>query len=209
VAALIVTLPSPAQAALTTRASWNMDALPTMVDSAGGDNNGTTRNITSGGAGLYKFNGTSSTATVPDKDNLDPGTATIKLTARVSFTSTPRTGGTYDIVRKGLSTSAGGDYKMEIRRNSSGSAIAACTFIDSGRVQGDVSGSVNLAGKGFQVITCTKTATSVQLVAGGQTRTISKRLGTIRNSASVSVGSKGDGTDFFPGVMDYVRIQIG
>jgi hypothetical protein len=98
---------------------------------------------------------------------------------------------------------------MEIRRNSSGYATAACTFVDSSNVQGAAYGSVDLAGKGFLVITCIKNATSIQVVAGGQTRTTSKRLGTIRNTASVYVGGKGDGTDFFPGVMDYVRIQIG
>ena len=70
-------------------------------------------------------------------------------------------------------------------------------------------GTVNLAGKGFQVITCTKSAASIRVTAGGQTRTSTRSVGRIRNEAPVSVGSKGDGTDFFPGVMDYVKIEIG
>ncbi len=56
---LVVTLPAPAGAAISVRALWNMDSLPTMVDSAGGDNNGSTRNVTLSG-GAYQFNGTSS-----------------------------------------------------------------------------------------------------------------------------------------------------
>src|SRR3712207_4682853 len=72
----LVGLAGPANAAFTVRALWNMDSLPTMVDSAGQDNNGTTRNITLSG-GAYSFDGTTSYATAPDKANLDPGTANV------------------------------------------------------------------------------------------------------------------------------------
>jgi hypothetical protein len=203
----IVAMAGPAQAALSVRALWNMDSLPTMVDSAGGDNNGSTKNLTLSGGG-YLFNSKSDLATVPDKANLDPGSATIKLTARVKFSTRPSSGGTFDIVRKGLSTSNGGDYKIEIMRRD-GAAVGACTFKDSKGVAVRVTGSVDLAGSAFQTITCTKTATSVKLIAGGQTVTANKSLGSISNSAPVYVGGKGDGTDAFPGVMDYVKIEIG
>ena len=106
VAALVV-LSTPAHAALSVRALWNMDRLPTMVDSAGGDNNGTTRNITLSGS-AYKFNGTSSYATVPDKSNLDPGPTGIRLTARISLTKAPASGQTFEVFRKGVTTSWGG-----------------------------------------------------------------------------------------------------
>jgi len=186
-----------------------MDSLPTMVDSAGGDNNGSTRNITSAGSGLYNFNGTSSIATVPDKANLDPGTATIKLSARIRFSALPSVGETFDIVRKGVTTSTGGDYKMEIYRRSTGEAVAACSFKDANKVSGQSFGTVNLAGTGFQTIICIKSASSIQVIAGGQTRTSNKALGSIGNASPVYVGGKGDGTDVLPGVMDFARIEIG
>ena len=207
--ATFLALAGPAQAALTVRALWNMDSLPTMVDSAGGDNNGSTKNITSGGSGVYKFNGTSSVATVADKANLDPGSATIKLTARVNFTAVPPVGGTFDIVRKGVTTSAGGDYKMEILRSSTGLAVASCVFKDSSGKVGMVRGTAGLANKGFVTVTCTKNASGVTLTAGGETRTSATKLGSISNSAPVYVGGKGDGTDGFPGLMDLVKIEIG
>jgi hypothetical protein len=205
-AASIVALAGPAQAALTVRALWNMDSLPTMVDSAGGDNNGSTKNLTLSGGG-YLFNSKSDLATVPDKSNLDPGSASIKLTARVKFSSVPAVGGTYDIVRKGLSGTAGGDYKMEIARSSTGQAVAACTF--RGKVSVVAKGTVNLATGGFQTITCLKTASSVQVTAGGQTRTTNTAAGSISNASAVVIGGKGDGTDAFPGVIDSVKIEIG
>ena len=64
--ASIAALHGPAQAALSVRALWNMDSLPTMVDSAGGDNNGSTKNLTLSGGGLL-FNSKSDLATVPDR----------------------------------------------------------------------------------------------------------------------------------------------
>ena len=207
-AVVLVGLAGPAQAALTVRALWNMDSLPTMVDSAGGDNNGTTKNVTLSG-GAYQFNGTSSLATAPDQPNLDPGTASVRLTARISFTKVPAANNTYDLVRKGVTTSAGGDYKIEILRSSAGLAVAQCVFKDSKGKVGMVRGSVGLANKGFQTVTCTKTSSGVTLNAGGQTRTVSAALGSISNSSPVYVGGKGDGTDWFPGLMDSVKIEIG
>ena len=201
----IVALAGPAQAALSVRALWDMSSLPTMVDSAGGDNNGQTKNVAMSSV-YYRFNGTSSLATVPDKANLDPGSASIRLTARVKFSAVPNAGGTFDIVRKGLSGTAGGDYKMEITRGTAG-AVAICTF--RGSVSVVVRSTVNLATGGFQTITCLKTASSVQISAGGQTRTTSTAAGSISNASAVVIGGKGDGTDAFPGVIDYVKIEIG
>ncbi len=201
-------LSTPAHAALSVRALWNMDRLPTMVDSAGGDNNGTTRNITLSGS-AYKFNGTSSYATVPDKSNLDPGTTGIRLTARISLTKAPASGQTFDVVRKGVTTSSGGYYKLELRRSSTGLAIAACVIKDSSGRIGEVSGTTGLANKGFVTVTCRRTSTGVTLSAAGQTRSVSRTLGSISNSAPVYVGGKGDGTDYFPGLMDSVKIEIG
>jgi hypothetical protein len=206
--AAVVVLSTPAHAALTVRAQWKMDRLPTMVDSAGGDNNGTTRNITLSG-GAYKFNGTSSLATAPDKSNLDPGTTSARLTARISVTKVPASGQTFDVVRKGVTTSSGGYYKLELRRSSSGLAIAACHFKDSSGRVGDVSGSTSLANKGFVTITCRKSSSGVTLTAAGQTKSVSRTLGSISNSAPVYVGGKSDGTDWFPGLMDSVKIEIG
>ena len=206
--ATLVVLATPANAALSVRALWNMDQLPTMVDSAGGDNNGTTRNITLS-SGAYKFNGTSSLATSPDKSNLDPGTTAIRLTARISLTKAPATGQTFDVVRKGYTTTSGGYYKLELMRSSTGLAIAACLFKDSSGRINEVRGSTGLANKGYVTVTCTKTSSGVTLNAAGQTRSVSKTIGSISNSASVYVGAKSDGTDAFPGLMDYVKIEIG
>ena len=207
-AATVIAIATPANAAYTVRALWNMDSLPTMVDSAGTPNNGTTRDITLSG-GAYRFNGTSSLATVKDHSDLDPGTANIRLTAKISLTKVPASNQTYDIVRKGVTTSSGGDYKAEVMRSPTGLAIASCVFKDSSGKVGMVRGTAGLANRGFVTVTCTKTASAVTLSAAGETRSVSTKLGSISNSAPVYIGGKGDGTDEFPGLMDFVKIEIG
>ena len=39
--------------------------------------------------------------------------------------------------------------------------------------------------------------------------TAGRVIGSMSNSAAVYVGAKSDGTDWFPGLMDFVKIEIG
>lgn len=208
-AVTLVALATPAQAEYTLRANWAMNSLPTMVDSAGGDNNGTTANVTLAG-GAYSFNGSTSTASAPDAANLDPGAANIKVSARISVAEVPAVGTTYDVIRKGTKDTVGGYYKLEIARSAAGNAIAVCRF-KGGTTTGaaTVYSTFSLENKGFVVITCTKTAGVVSVNAGGVVNKVSKTVGSISNDAAINIGSKGDGTDSFRGLMDYVKITIG
>lgn len=202
---MAVVVASPAQAAPTVQALWNMDSVPTMVDSAGRDNDGRTSAITMSG-GSYAFNGATSIAQVPHKANLNPGAAPITVEARINTAKPPAPGDTYDIVRKGTSGTAGGYYKIELRGKSGGGMNAACIFKDGKRVVGTAIAAVPTTG--WLTIRCTKTATSVTLAAG-TTRTTTRSVGTISNTAGVFIGGKGDGTDVFSGLMDYAKITIG
>lgn len=202
---MAVVVAGPAHAAPTVRAHWHMDAVPTMVDSAGGDNNGKTTAVTMVN-GFYSFDGRKSAAQVPHKANLNPGTATIRVEARVNAVKAPANGATYDIIRKGTSGTSGGYYKIELKGTSSG-VSAACIFKDRNRVVGRAIAPVPATG--WLTITCTRTATAVTLTAGGTTRTTAHAVGAISNTAPVHVGGKGDGTDVIAGLMDHVSISIG
>jgi hypothetical protein len=201
-----VAVASPAQAAPTVQALWNMDSVTKMLDSAGGDNNGTTSGITMSG-GYYAFNGATSIATVPHKVNLNPGMANIRVEARVNTKTPPAAGESYDIIRKGTSGTIGGYYKIELRGKTGGGMNAACIFKDKDKVVATAIAEV--PSTGWLTITCFKTASTVTLSAGGTTRTTSKAVGAIDNTAGVSVGGKGDGTDVLTGLMDYAKITIG
>jgi hypothetical protein len=203
---MIVTVASPAQAAPTVQARWDMDEAPIMVDSAGGDNNGTATAITVV-SGTYDFNGATSIASAPHTPNLNPLTANVVLETRIFADTAPVPGETYDLMRKGISSTAGGYYKIELRGKSGGGMTAACIFKDRQKVVGTAIGSVPVMQ--WVTITCTKTATSVTLVAGGTKRTTARVVGEIANTSPVYLGGKGDATDVFDGRMDYASITTG
>jgi hypothetical protein len=121
----------------------------------------------------------------------------------------PRIGQTYDVVRKGLSPTVGGYYKMEIMRSSTGQAIVACRFKDANGRAGEAFGTTAIQNKGFVTISCLKTPTGVTVTTGGQSKSFPKALASISNSSAIFIGGKGDGTDWFPGLMDFVKIEIG
>jgi hypothetical protein len=201
--------------AATPHALWHMDTLPQMTDSSGYGNNGTTTAITlvagSSGKG-YHFNGKTSVATVKDSNSLDPGTATIKITAHVHFSVVPsKTVVDYDLVRKGLSGTKGGDWKMEIFPSTPGGSVAPayCFFQDAKGAKASVRGTTNLAGSAWHTISCTKTSSGVTLTVDGSSRTVSASLGSISNAAPLALGAKPGGGDQYNGDMDEVSVQIG
>jgi hypothetical protein len=200
--------------ATQTVALWNMEDPSQLIDDSGNNNNGTTTNITSvpgfDGNG-YHFDGASSIATVPSSDTLNPGSADITFTAHVNFTQVPNaTVGDYDIVRKGLSTSAGGDYKMEIvPRRTYTVAKAFCLFQDSTAKVGKIAGGRNLANGTWHTISCTKTPTSVVLTVDGRTYTKAVQLGSISNADLLTIGAQSRNADWYAGDTDKVSVDIG
>jgi hypothetical protein len=196
----------------THNALWQMEDPTQLLDSSGNGNDGTTANVTSvdgvEGNG-YHFDGAGSIATVPSSDSLNPGSANFTITANVRFNEPPSAEVVdYDLVRKGLSGSRGGDYKMEIfptgKRDQK--ARAFCFFKDSSKNVGKILNGPNLADGAWHQIVCQKTNRKVVLVVDGQTFTERVRLGSISNSEPVTIGAQTRSIDFYNGDMDEVSI---
>jgi hypothetical protein len=175
----------------------------TAADSSGNGNTGTNKNIKGDGSG-YVFNGVSSAVTVADSPSLDPGTNDFEFGVTVR-TTLPKAGTDYDLLRKGLASTAGGEYKMEIL-NVNGVAKAMCLVKDAkshvGRVQWAPSGGLNLAAQ--HTIVCRKTSTGVTLVLDGtsRTKTVSAGLGSVANDGPLFLGTRSkSGGDRFDGEM--------
>ena len=149
-------------------------------------------------------------ATVPSSESLNPGRANISFTLDAKFTQPPTTAvGDYDLIRKGLASTAGGDYKMEILpRNNRTKAKAFCFFKDSAGTVGKIINGPNLADGRWHTLRCTKTPTSVQLTVDGTTYTQAALLGSISNSAPLTIGAKTGGGDWYSGEMDEVSVDI-
>jgi hypothetical protein len=220
-AAMVVLVPTAAQAAIV--ADWEMDEEPNasvMVDSAGGDNNGSIHSVQTGVDGLaggnaYQFAGTTSWVDVPDNSNLDPGAANITLTATVKIPAGSMADDSYEVVRKGLVNTKGGDWKMEIKRKGSNATIGHLHCVFKGVLAGggtslvSKQGSPNVVDGGVHTLQCIKTSTQVIAVVDGKRAFATKAAGSISNNQAVILGSKIAGDDVMQGIVDKVTVDIG
>jgi hypothetical protein len=193
-------------------ALWHMNETSgtVMNDSSGHGFNGTLSNVKLGVAGFngstaYGFNGSSSKVIVRDAPGLNPGTKDLVVSVHVAFTAVP--GDDYDLIRKGLQSTSGGDWKIEIV-NVNGAAIARCYLRGSSGSWQKTTGP-NLADGAWHTITCERHATSVQMSVDGTVWKKTKTIGSLSNTASLSIGAKADGGDWTKGTIDEVSITIG
>jgi Ca2+-binding RTX toxin-like protein len=190
---------------------WHMDedSGSTMQDSSGNNNDGNLTDVTLGLPGVsgtaYGFNGSTSIATVPSSDSLNPGNADIVLTAHVKFTG-PFLDDSYDIIRKGKSATAGGEYKMEIMD----SGQLKCLFKGNAGTADKLGGSGQpaLADGQWHTIQCLRSGTTVTARVDGFSTSAHKSSGSITNTAPLRVGAKIPGDDVYNGVMDEVSIEF-
>lgn len=200
-AAATVATNTAAASASSFGASWQLNEKSgAVVDSSGNHNNGTVHGgVIRTGSG-YRFNGSTGYLSVPNSPSLNPGSAPITLTVKFSLDGNPSPSGyDYDIVRKGLAGTAGGDYKMEVLSNGQ----ALCRF--RGTNAGTVQGGTNL-GTGTHVVRCVKTSSSVRLIIDGVTKTTKTvKVGSISNAQPVILAAK-PGDDFTKGFIDYFTI---
>lgn len=211
----VVLLAVPAFAASSPAAVWSMNETSgtVMNDSSGHGNNGTLKNITLGVAGFagtgYGFNGTSSRVIVKNSASLNPGSADITITVHVATKTLPPSD--YDLIRKGLQSTAGGDYKIEIV-NISGVAKARCYFRGSTASYQKTLAVANLLNGSYHTITCQKTATTVVMTVDSTVYRHTTTIGSISNSSDLIIGAKSASTsssDWFKGSLDEVSITTG
>lgn len=197
--------PLAANAASVQVANWSMDDTgSTMTDSSWHGHSGVLHNVTTNGS-YFGFLSKPSYVTVSSASDLNPGSSNFSFTVRVKFSTKPSsTVGDYDVLRKGLSTTSGGSYKMEILQ----SGAAFCDF--RGSAEGRVTGSSNLANNAWHTVTCARTSTSVRLTVDGSTISKSVSTGTISNSSTVYIGAKdSSGNDQYKGSLDAASVNKG
>jgi len=186
---------------------WHMNELSgKMVDSSGAGNHGAVENIKrvspgyTGSGRAYRFNGSSSRVVIDNEANLNPGVRSIRISARVKFSSRPSDAiGDYDLVRKG-----GGVYKMEILR--SGQAFCDFNGTDGGL---SLQAGPDLSDGRWHTIVCRKTSTGITLIVDGSSSSKGGSVGSISNRGPLILGGKPSSSgDWYDGNMDEVRIKI-
>jgi hypothetical protein len=208
---LLLAAPSYADVLLK-GADWQMvETSGQMIDSSGNNNNGTPKDVRQRGS-RYVFNGSTSYVLVPDAGSLDPQGKDITLSAGVKVTDRPMDDDSYDIVRKGLVMTTGGDYKMEIKRAADPTVGKLhCLFKGDGGTVDKVARRDIVDGN-WHTLECIKTSTSVVARVDGKSgSTKAGSAGSIANGSAVMVGAKTvtpRPDDMFRGSMDFVGIDI-
>ncbi len=188
-------------------ALWHMDELSgtVMYDSAR-SHDGTLKSVQLGLPGYagtaYGFNGSSSYASVPTASDLNPGSQTITVTIRLKTTYAPASPD-WDLIRKGLYTTPGGEYKMEYQPTGQ----ASCGFKGSSGYAELVAGPAINDGQ-WHTVQCVKTSSAIKVVVDGRAFTKSATLGSIANTDAVPIGAR-PGSEFFKGSLDEASIQVG
>lgn len=131
--------------------------------------------------------------------SLNPGSAGITLTVKFTLDGNPTSGNDYDLIRKGLAGTKGGDYKVEVLAGGK----ALCRFAGTAAVT--LTGGSNL-GSGTHTVQCIKTSSSVKLIVDGATKaTKTATVGPISNTQSAILGAK-PGDDFTRGLVDFITV---
>lgn len=211
--ALMTASAQPAVAVAQPGATWLLDetAGTVVVDSSGNGNHGALRGgVTVGHTGhqgtAYSFQADGSWIEVPSSATLNPGVSNFTFSAWMNLTIAPGKGVTYDIIRKGLAATPGGEYKLEIITG----GRARCTAKDSARSTAGITGpKVNLADGRWHQVGCARVGSSWQVIIDGKVRSRTVTLGSVSNTKSLSIGSKYGKEDGTPGLVDEVHFAVG
>lgn len=216
---------SPATAAGTVVADYQMDegvGAATMVDSSGSGNDGTITGAVdttvTGRTGqpsdfAYGF-GPGGIVKVPTRPSLNPGSMPISIDLWLRAVGPV---GDWNVIQKGLSTTSGGQYKIEIHPRLNGTqGVPACTFhgvTAAGAAKASLVGASNVVDGSWHEVTCRYDGSRITLsVDGAVKKWKSASVGAISNTAVLAVGAKPSqtaGDDQYVGFVDDVTITFG
>jgi hypothetical protein len=185
---------------------------------------GTWKDITAGISGFsgtaYQFNGTTSRVIVGDDPSLRPGSDTFRVSIAARFTSIPDPndtvqGGDYDLIRKGVGSSNGGYWKLEIIPNSTRTAVRGSCQMQGMSSAIKVTSDLGALNDGtWHTLSCEKTDTTVTLTVDGKQYSKTVTIGSITNTVAVTLGAKPNaggniGGDWYQGDLDEAAYQVG
>src|SRR5512144_2886559 len=209
---ILAAVPAPA-AEWTRVAHWRMDEASgsSMVDAVGG-HQGTTVDVRTGLPGAagraYGFDGKSSYVSVPPDSALNPDGRGIRLSLWLKATDKRRERNhDWDLVKKGYANDSPGLFKVEYQWT----GRASCGFAGTKGSAQTVAGGPDLADARWHKVSCTKTATSIQLAVDGQpVATEEKKIGKIANADPLVIGAYRGPTHggHFLGSLDEVTIEM-
>ncbi|MFY9913613.1 MAG: LamG-like jellyroll fold domain-containing protein [Nocardioidaceae bacterium] len=194
------------------RGLWHLDETTgaVAVDSSGLKHNGKIFAATLGVDGFlgtsFQFNSDKARVEVPSAADLNPGTSNFEVTAHIYLDAAPAKGETYDVFRKGLSSTSGGEFKLEIVPG----GRAQCTAKDSKKLVGKVvAKTTSLADQAWHMVGCRRVGNTWSVVVDGKVVSKTVSFGSISNTKKISIGGKYGQEDGVRGRVDEVQFWIG
>ena len=188
-------------------AQWHMDETSgTVMHDAVGGHDGTLSSVAVGVAPGFSgtaFGFSRAFVSVPSAAALNPGSANVTVTIHLKTTSTPATPD-WDLIRKGLFDSAGGEFKVEYQP----SGQASCGFIGSAGSNELIAGpALNDGAVAHRDLRADRLGASS---SSWTAATFSKAgaVGSISNTADLAIGAR-PGSEFFQGSLDEASVRVG
>jgi hypothetical protein len=154
----------------------------------------------------YSFGRPGSWIEVPSSADLNPGTRNFAMSVWVNFRTAPTGHATIDIIRKGLSFTRTGEYKLEIIYG----GVIRCTTKDTdGREYRISSWGRPVTDGRWHHVGCARDRGSWTVRVDGWSRSKPDHLGAIGNAMPLSIGSKYGLEDGHAGRVDEVRLRVG
>ena len=142
---------------------------------------------------------------VPPKAALNPGSRDFLVSAWVHFDDVPGPDETYDIVRKGVSYTREGEFKLEIVDPGD----VRCTVKDSVRREARAAiEEVDVSDGEWHYVACARIGARLVVVADDVVVAEAALLGSVSNTMPLAIGSKYGWEDQSDGRVDEVRLVI-
>jgi hypothetical protein len=211
-------LAGPALASAATVSLWHMDETSgSVMHDAVGTNHGTLHGGIAlgqpGFAGLaYGFHNHPPAITIPSNASLNPGGSAFWMSAHIKFSRVPVAGDgdDYDLIRKGLSATAGGFWKMEVLPSAGFTRpVQAHCSMKGSITSRSITAGPDLADGQWHTVQCLKESGALSVIVDGVKSTDPVTLGNFSNSATVAVGGKELGGDYYDGILDEVSFGTG
>lgn len=189
----------------------HLRALQTRaVDSSGFGNDGVIqgspeRGVPGHRGTAYRFSGPHSWIRISSTPQLNPEEASFLVAAWVNLVSAPVVGESVDVVRKGLSDSTGGEFKLEIVAGGRiKCTVKDATFGDASKFGADVV----IADGTWHRIGCARTPNRLSAIVDEEVFSKRVRTGVVDNDFPLAIGSKYGIEDGLTGRIDEVMICV-
>jgi hypothetical protein len=154
----------------------------------------------------FSFDKRDSWLMVPPSPELNPEDRDFLVSAWISLEESPGPGETYDVVRKGISYTIPGEFKLEVLRHGRVACIAKDDQDRTARVTTD---DVDVVDGDWHLVGCARTGRLWSVLADDTVTSRVTELGVVANEVPLAIGSKYGSEDRPTGRLDEVRIVLG